>query len=136
MPKPKYVACPKCAHRNDRAGGRRKCVGCGSALPKRRVPPHARTLRDDSYAKYVEINGTIHGDEWWAMEACGVCGKPKPETRRHDRDHDHRTGLPRALACVRWNRELLRNATPEEARAVVAYLERAESFYAAGSSGE
>src|SRR5437868_5344303 len=130
MPKPKYVSCPKCAHRNDRAGGRRKCVGCGSALPKRRVPKHDETLRDDNYAEYVRLSLAIHGGD---PEACGVCGKPRGESRRHDRDHDHRSGKGRGLACVRCNRELLRNSVLQEARAVVAYLERVEVFYAGGS---
>lgn len=52
------------------------------------------------------------------------------EYRRHDRDHDHRTGKARGICCVRCNRELLRNSTLDEARAVVAYLERVEMFYA------
>ena len=99
--------------------------------PKKRVPPHARTLRDDSYDVYVLMNARIHG--YYDAE-CAVCGKPKPEQRRHDRDHDHRAGSPsygkpRGLACTRCNKELLRNSTLEEARAVVAYLERVEAYY-------
>jgi Recombination endonuclease VII len=127
----KYVTCPKCGFRNDRTGGRRKCSNCLSQLPKRRVPIHARTLRDDSYERYCEISSHIHGTE---PESCCVCGRPRPENRRHDRDHDHRTGYPRGLACVRCNRELLRNSTLEEARLVVAYLERVESYYQAVSA--
>ena len=132
----KYVLCRQCGTQNDRAGGRRKC-SCGAALPKRRVPKHAQTLRDQTYAEYVALNAEIHAFQVQSRfyvepdaEACGVCGKPRSETRRHDRDHDHRTGLARGLACVRCNRELLRNSTLEEARAVVAYLERVEAFYA------
>lgn len=131
-----YVNCP-CGTRNDRVGGRKKCVSCGRPFPKRRVPKHAETLRDQTYAEYVEINEAIHGGHvpMWGLfvgfDACGVCGRPKPENRRHDRDHDHRTGLPRGLCCVRCNRELLRNSTLEEARAVVAYLERVEAHYEA-----
>lgn len=127
MPR-KYVACPKCAFRNDRAGGRRKCQGCGAPLPKRRVPKHAEVLRDTPYEKFVELNEAIHG----AGENCGVCGgPPSASNRRLDRDHDHRTGLARGLAHVRCNRELLRNSTLDEARAVVAYLERVEAHYEA-----
>ena len=121
-----YWTCRKCAFRNKRTSSR-KCQGCGEATkPKRRVPPHAVTLREDSYETYVGISLAIHGGE---PECCAVCGRYPYETRRHDRDHDHRTGKPRGLACVRCNRELLRNATLEEARAVVAYLERVEAFY-------
>lgn len=121
----KFVLC-SCGTRNDRAGGRRKCASCAKPLPKRRVPKHALTLRDQTYYDYTDLNEEIHG----RGEACGICGRARPESRRHDRDHDHRTGLARGLACVRCNRELLRNSTLEEARAVVAYLERVERFYA------
>ena len=132
-----FWTCRKCAFRNKRTASR-KCQGCGEATkPKRRVPKHAETLRDDSYERYAQLNFQMHfgltdvpvsdGPTMW--ESCGVCGRPKTENRRHDRDHDHRTGKARGLACVRCNRELLRNATLEEARAVVAYLERVEAFY-------
>lgn len=128
----KYVTCP-CGTRNDRVGGRRKCVACGHPFPKRRVPKHAETLRDKNYAAFVVLNAALHTharvhDD---PESCGVCGRPKPESRRHDRDHDHRTGNARGLACVRCNRELLRNTTLEEARLVVSYLERVEAHYEA-----
>lgn len=85
-----------CGTRNDRAGGRRKCVNCSKPLPKRRVPKHALTLRDQSYAAYVEVAREIHGV---TDESCCVCGKPRPQERHHDRDHDHVTGQPRGLAC-------------------------------------
>jgi DNA-directed RNA polymerase subunit RPC12/RpoP len=130
----RYVTCPKCSHRNDRTGGRRKCENCREALPKRRVPKHAEILRDLSYEVWAELSAEIHGGE---LHSCGVCRRPLPaESRKHDRDHDHRTGLPRGLACVRCNRELLRNSTLEEARAVVAYLERSESYYAKESASD
>lgn len=127
----RYWTC-NCGHRNE-ATRSRKCQNCGAmSRPKKRVPPHARTLRDDSYDVYALVSQEIHGGE---NEACAVCGKPKPESRRHDRDHDHRTGKPRGLACVRCNRELLRHSTLEEARKVVAYLERVEAHYAKGDEG-
>ena len=123
----KYVKCSNvsCGHRNDRTGGRRKCERCKTALPKRRVPKHAEVLRDTPYAKFALLSVEIHGGD---LDACGCCGRPMGENRRHDRDHDHRTRLARGLACVRCNRELLRNATLEEARLVVAYLERVEDW--------
>ena len=124
----RYVTCPNlaCAHRNTRAGGRRKCEMCGTPLPKKRVPKHAEVLRDTPYERYAALSLQIHGGE---PGACGVCGRPQAENRRHDRDHDHRTRQARGLACVRCNRELLRNTTLEEARLVVRYLERVEAFY-------
>lgn len=119
-----YWTCRKCSFRNKRTSSR-KCGQCGELTkPKRRVPPHAIVLRDTSYNLWERESQRLHGGD---LGACGVCGKPKPENRRHDRDHDHRTGKLRGLACVRCNRDLLRNATLEEARAVVAYLERAET---------
>jgi hypothetical protein len=124
----KYVSC-KCGHRNDREGGRRKCTACGSQLPKRRVPKHAEVLRDLPYAVWAELSVEIHGGD---LDACACCRRPMADGRKHDRDHDHRTGLPRGLACYRCNRELLRNSTLEEARAVVAYLERANGYYLKG----
>ena len=129
----KFWTCRKCNYRNERTSSR-KCGFCGDMTkPKLRVPRHAETLRDDSYEVYELLSETIHGSE---RGACAVCGRPKPDGRRHDRDHDHRTGQPRGLACVRCNRELLRNSTLEEARAVVAYLERVESYYSVALAGE
>lgn len=125
--------CPRCGHRNEHRTSSRKCQGCNeNTKPKRRVPPHARTLRDDSYETYELLSATIHGGE---PGNCGVCGRPPKANRNNDRDHDHRRdspsyGRPRGLACPRCNTELLRNTTLEEARAVVAYLERVERYYA------
>lgn len=123
----RFWSCRKCSHRNERTSSRR-CGGCGELTkPKARVPAHAQTLRDDGYAVYVEVNRSIHGV---TDEACGVCGKPRAQERRHDRDHDHVTGLPRGLACVYCNRHMPRGLTLELARLVVAYLERVEAHYA------
>jgi len=143
----KYVLCRQCGTRNDRAGGRRKC-SCGAALPKRRVPKHAETLRDDSYAVYCKANEDIHGV---ADESCGVCGKPRSQERRHDRDHDHKTGKPRGLACGGnqgcnvlmlpwitaatargiWDAKQFHSEPDAERWALIAaYLVRVEIFYA------
>lgn len=70
--------------------------GCEGRRPKKRTPRHAQTLRDDSYAVYVQAARDIHGV---TDESCCVCGKPRGQERRHDRDHDHVTGKPRGLAC-------------------------------------
>jgi len=127
----KYWTCPRseCRHRNE-ATRSRKCQGCGElSRPKKRVPPHAVVLRDVGYEAWENVSYEIHGR---AVElgACGVCGRLPSESRpKLDRDHDHRTGKIRGLACVRCNRELLRHSTLEEARRVVAYLERVEEYY-------
>ena len=117
----RYVTCAKCGTRNDRTGGRRKCQGCTAQLPKRRVPKHAAVLRDTTYETWEQESQRVHGGE---LGACAMCRKPKPDSYRHDRDHDHRTGTARGLLCVHCNRELARNHTLETARALVAYLER------------
>lgn len=121
----RYWSCRKCGTRNERTASRR-CAGCGEdTKPKTRVPKHAEVLRDLSDSDWDRLSVKIHGGE---LAACAVCGKPRGE-RQHDRDHDHRTGWARGRACWYCNRELLRNGTLEQARAVVAYLERVEAWY-------
>lgn len=117
-----YWSC-RCGYRNERL--KRKCLSCGKPKPKKRVPAHARTLRDDGYAHYVEVAEKLHGV---FDERCCVCGKPRREDRHHDRDHDHITGLPRGLACVYDNKLMPHQLTLEKARLIVAYLERAERY--------
>jgi hypothetical protein len=129
---PSYWTCPKldCRHRNVRTSSR-KCSNCGRLTkPKRRVPEHAATLRDDSYAVYVEVNEQIHG----AGEDCGCCNKPRVFPNKHERDHGHKRdelsyGRPRGLACTYCNKTVLGSLSLAEHRAAVAYLERVESFY-------
>ena len=118
--------CSKCGGRFERARNRVCPNGCGTRAPKKRVPAHARTLRDDSYERYVQVSKAIHGV---TDESCCVCGKERSLERRHDRDHDHITGNPRGLACHLCNRVMVRQLTLERARAVVAYLERVDAWY-------
>ena len=113
----------KCGTRLERT--RQKCA-CGGKRPAPRVPKHARTLQTDTYERYIEVSKAIHGV---ADESCCVCGKPRSQERRHDRDHDHTTGNPRGLACHRCNRVMVKELTLERAQAVVDYLARVESFY-------
>lgn len=117
-------ACPKCGHRN--MPTHRKCRGenCGKAKPKRRVPKHARVLRDTTYEDAALVSREVHGGE---LGDCGVCGRPRGE-RNHDRDHDHATGLLRGLACWKCNRELLRGHTRETLVACLAYIDRADAY--------
>ena len=127
---PKYWSC-SCGTRNERIKQRCTNPDCSRKRPKKRTPPHARTLRDDSYATYEKLNAEIHGSAFggeWTPDCCGCCGKP-PKARRHDRDHDHATGNPRGLACWHCNRELLRHATLDDLRNGVAFLERVENHY-------
>jgi ribosomal protein S26 len=119
-----YVMCQKCRVRNERLGGRRKCINCGSALPKRRVAKHAKTLRDDSYAVYVQVARDVHGV---TDESCCVCGRPRHESMKHHRDHDHVTGQPRGIVCFQCNQLMPRLLTVERARLILAYLERVEA---------
>jgi hypothetical protein len=127
---PSYWSCP-CGTRNERI--KQKCSTCRRARPKKRVPVHARTLRDDPYAVYERVNGELHAsghDGEWSPDHCGVCGKPPATARHHDRDHDHITGKPRGLACpgnTGCNALMPRQLTLPRARLIVAYLERVEA---------
>ena len=130
----KYWSCP-CGTRNERRKQRCANEDCRRKRPKRRVPAHARTLRDDPYTVYERVNADIHAvaqSGEWTPDSCGVCGKA-PTTGRHmDRDHDHITGRPRGLACPGnqgCNALMPRQLTLERARLIVAYLERVEDYY-------
>jgi hypothetical protein len=119
-----------CGTRNERV--KQKCTGegCNRKRPAKRVPKHARTLRDDSYAVYEETNYQLHGPAFggeWTPDCCGVCGKPPTTARHMDRDHDHLTGRPRGLACPGnqgCNALMPRQLDLPRARLIVAYLER------------
>jgi len=144
----KYTLC-KCGTRNDRIGGRTKCVNpdCGATLRKLPQARHKLILRD-GYAPFVEAAREIHGV---TDESCCVCGKPRTQERRHDRDHDHVTGLPRGLACpgdngcnvlmAKWvsaatargiadAKYMAREHDAERWDLIAAYLLRVEQFYA------
>lgn len=105
----------RCGQRND--GRKRKCWACLKPRPSRKRPVHMAAL-DLAYEEYVTLNGGEH---------CGICGNPRSETRRLDRDHDHATGRPRGLLCWSCNRQLRTWATVAWLRAAAAYLERAEA---------
>ena len=128
--KRRYWLCLGCGSRLPRS--RQKC-DCGRMRPKRRVPTHARTLRDDPYTLYEQVNQELHGPAFggeWTPDCCGVCGKPPSSSRHMDRDHDHLTGKPRGLACPGnqgCNALMPRQLTLERARLIVAYLERVEA---------
>lgn len=125
-----YWLCRNCGSRNERL--KRKCLTCARAKPKKRVPAHAKTLRDDSYATYCEVAKTIHGVD---DESCCVCSKPRSAELRHDRDHGHLKGdpsfgKPRGLACFRCNKLMPRELTPELAQLIAEYLLRVQAHYA------
>lgn len=121
---PRTWLCP-CGTRNPRV--KQKCggEGCNRSRPKKRVPKHARTLRDDSYELYVQVARVLHGV---TDESCCACGRPRSQERRHDRDHSHVTGDPRGLLCVRHNKMLDSRTSPAELRQLADYLERAARF--------
>ena len=119
----RYWLCRKCGTRHERV---KRVCGCGGRRPAPRVPKHARTLQADTYEKYVQVSKDIHGV---TDESCCVCGKPRSQERRHDRDHDHRTGNPRGLACHICNRVMVKELTLERAQAVVDYLRRIDNYY-------
>lgn len=125
---PRYWTCSRCHSRNERLKQRCPTPGCEGKRPKRRVPKHARTLRDDSYEHYKQVAAEIHGV---TDESCCMCGRPRHERTHHHRDHDHETGLPRGILCYQCNSLLPRLMTLSRARAAVGYLERVDTFYAA-----
>lgn len=92
----KYWACRKCAARWPRTIQKCRTELCDGRRPAPRAPRHARTLQTDSYQRYNDLNRQIHGV---ADESCGACKKPRSQERKHDRDHDHRSGNPRGLLC-------------------------------------
>jgi len=119
----KYWLCPKCRTRHQRIIQR---CECGGKRPAPRVPKHARTLRDDSYEVYNQVNAEIHGV---TDESCAICSKPRSQERRHDRDHDHTTGKPRGLLCWRCNRNLPRDVDAEWLEKAHGYLSRVDEHY-------
>ena len=129
-----------CGTRNERI--KQKCSNpdCDRRRPKRRVPKHARTLRDDPYTVYEQVNAELHGPAFGGEctpDCCGVCGKPPSTTRHMDMDHDHRTGLPRGLACpgnTGCNALMPKQLDLARVRLIVAYLERVEERDRAGVS--
>lgn len=144
--------CSKCGHRNEHRTSSRKCAGCGEQTkPKPRVPGHARVLQGDTYPLFVQAAREIHGV---TDESCCVCGKPRSQDRRHDRDHFHRgpfKGKPRGLACpgntgcnvlmLPWitaatakgiarAKHIAGEPDAERWTLIAAYLGRVEKFYA------
>ena len=105
--------------------------GCGTKARTKRVPKHAEILKEP-YAVFEKFNADVHGPAMpgeWTPECCGVCGRPKHESMRHHKEHDHVTGLPRGLACFQCNTLMPRLLTLDRARLIVAYLERADNHY-------
>jgi hypothetical protein len=100
----------KCGQRSPRI--KQKCPSCGKPRPKRKTA--AQRALVDPYEVWEQRYGAT----------CGICGREASERRRLDRDHDHRTGLPRGLLCARCNRALPNWVTSDWLRAAAAYLER------------
>jgi hypothetical protein len=122
--KRKTWTCPKCKRKNEVRTSSRTCqYGCGATKPKKR---ETKAKPTDSYEVYAILSAAIHGGD---TGACGCCGRPKAD-HNYDREHDHRTGNARGLACYRCNNVLLRNHTLATLRMCVAYLERVDAYYA------
>ena len=146
---PKRWSCRKCGHLNEPAHRNCRGEGCDGQRRKKRRPKHAEVLRGDTYPVFVRAAEEIHGV---TDESCCVCGKPRSQERRHDRDHDHLTGNPRGLACpgnqgcnvlmLPWVTAATASGIylakmeagepdAERWRLIAWYLERVEAFYAA-----
>lgn len=126
----KYWTCRKCGYRNARTWlncrGMEGAIYCTGRRPPKHVPKHAIVMRDNGYQHFRDVNEAIHG----AGDNCGVCLAVPKDSRNMQREHDHVTGLARGLACWRCNRLMPKQFDLQTARAIVAYLERVEAFYA------
>jgi len=131
----RYWTCKRCGFRNER--GWLKCRGtiersggawivCTGRRPPKHVPKHAVVMRDNGYQHFRDVNDAIHG----AGDNCGVCLAVPKDSRNMQREHDHSTGQARGLACWRCNRLMPKQFDLQTARAIVAYLERVEQYYA------
>jgi hypothetical protein len=98
----------------------RKCAKCAKARPERKRPDHMKALTDYDYAYYLALMGGV--------ERCAICGRKPTANRKLDRDHDHKTGKPRGLLCVRCNRALPDHISVEWLEEALAYLKRAETL--------
>lgn len=102
----------RCGHVNENR--HQVCRACAKRKPARRRPAHLKALE-------------LPYEDWVARfgEECGICGRGPSENRRLDRDHDHKTGEPRALLCWSCNKKLDDRVTPDWLRRAADYLERA-----------
>lgn len=126
-----YWLCRGCGYRNERR--KQKCAGegCNRSRPKRRVPKHETTLRDDSYAVYLEFSARVHGV---VDEECAICAKPRHQDMHHHRDHGHLKGdpaygKPRGIVCFSCNRLMPRELDAARAQLIADYLARVEAHY-------
>lgn len=107
--------CRKCSKSNPRRNQNCTTRGCAGKRPKPSPPKH-KAILDVPYEKWAEL----YGDD------CNICGKkPNPE-RRHDRDHDHKSGVSRGVLCVTCNRGLPNRITIEWLEAAAEYLRRSD----------
>lgn len=125
-----YWLC-RCGHRNDRRVQKCRGDGCNRSKPKRRVPEHEKTLRDDTYHNvYLPFAAAVHGV---TDESCNICGRPR-DGKHHHRDHGHNRdelsfGRPRGILCFKCNSLLPREATEEWLHQAYLYLRRVRKFY-------
>lgn len=96
---------------------KQKCTACGGPRPKPRVPAHRKVLLTCDYETFERMFGS----------RCGICGAVASERRRLDRDHDHKTGMPRGLLCARCNRALPSWITEDWLRRAADYLAAARA---------
>lgn len=108
--------CRKCSMANP--SRKQLCVECGKRKRPKRPVAHRKPL-EAPYEAWAERFGGY----------CNICGKvPTEGQQRLHRDHEHKgDGLARGLLCFNCNAKVGR-LTLQEARQIVAYLERAEGF--------
>jgi len=105
------------------------CRECTSAKKKTAYPRSYPVL----LTRHRERTYGIAAEAFTAMVAaqgnrCAICDKDMGEGRDRNVDHDHLTGLVRALLCNRCNGALgLAGDDPERLRAMADYIERYRS---------
>jgi hypothetical protein len=109
----RFWTCRKCDARVPRVLANCLTPDCTGKRPKPRKPKHMIGL-EKPYGWWVEQYG----------ERCGICGRAPSESRRLDRDHDHRTGEPRGLLCHLCNRNLGNRVDVDWLLNAAKYLDR------------
>jgi hypothetical protein len=82
----------------------------GLTVAQREARAKARASSDRAHDRYVQRTYGLEPGQYDRMleaqdSRCAICGN-RPRTRRLAVDHDHDTGLPRALLCTRCNKAL------------------------------
>lgn len=104
----------RCGTDNPRV--KQRCATCGGPRPAVRKPAHRAILDSMPYEAWEVRYGAL----------CNLCGAARSQKQRLCRDHDHKTGAPRGLLCVKCNRALPAWVTPQWLRRAAEYIEQSQ----------